>query len=129
MTPHRSRFGRIPFNGVTSVLALIALAAVSAQACTMVVLTDGKGVLSCNNEDWSNTNTRIWFVPGADGRRGCAYVGFDDGWGQGGLNTKGLAFDWVAGFKEKWEPDSKRQTAKANPAQPMLQTCPTVPTT
>jgi hypothetical protein len=126
MMPQRSRFGRVLFNGVTSVLALIALAAVSAHACSIVLLTDGKGVLFCNNEDWSNPNTRIWFVPGADGRHGCAYVGFDDGWGQGGLNTKGLAFDWVAGFKEKWEPDVTRQTAQGNPAQRMLETCSTV---
>ena len=26
------------------------------------------------------------------------YVGFDNGWAQGGMNTAGLAFDWVAGY-------------------------------
>ncbi len=44
---------------------------VAARACTIAVLTDGERVLFCNNEDWSNPNTRIWFIPG-EGGRGCA---------------------------------------------------------
>jgi hypothetical protein len=98
----------------------------SAGACTIFVLVDGPRVLFCNNEDWSNPKTRIWFVPGESGRHGCVYVGFDDDWAQGGLNTAGLAFDWVAGFKEKWEPDPKRAEAQGNSAQRMLETCSTV---
>jgi hypothetical protein len=82
--------------------------------------------LFCNNEDFSNPKTRMWFVPGDAERHGCALLGFDDDWGQGGVNTKGLAFDWVAGFKEKWEPDPKKATPKGNSAQRMLETCATV---
>src|SRR5262249_39397108 len=113
-------------KGVGLALAFIGFVAASAQACTIVVLTDGKRVLFCNNEDWSNPNTRIWFVPGVPGRHGGAYVGFDGGCVQGGLNTQGLAFDWVAGFKEQWGPDPKKQTPKGNPARRMLETCATV---
>ena len=101
------------------------MALASTYACTIFVIRDAQHVLFCNNEDWSNPRTKIWFVPG-EGRHGCAYVGFNDGWAQGGLNTEGLAFDWVAGYKEKWEPDPKLQPVKGNPAQRMLETCASV---
>jgi hypothetical protein len=120
------RLGRILLGVIAGALPLVALAVASARACTIVVLTDGRDVLFCNNEDWSNPNTRIWFVPGDDGRHGCAYLGFDDGWGQGGLNTKGLAYDWVAGFQEKWGPDPKRRPVRGGPCHRMLETCATV---
>ena len=97
----------------------------SSQACTIFVLTDGDQTLFCNNEDWSNSKTRIWFLP-AGGHHGCVYVGFDNGWAQGGMNTEGLAFDWVAGYKEEWQPDPQALPVVGNPAQRMLQTCATV---
>jgi hypothetical protein len=126
MAPALARHGRITLRGVGSVLALVSIAAASARACTILVLTDGDRVLFCNNEDWSNPRTRIWFAPATPGRHGCAYVGFDDDWAQGGLNTEGLAFDWVAGFKEQWEPDPEKTTARGNSARRMLETCSTV---
>jgi hypothetical protein len=64
-------------------------------------------------------------VPG-EGSHGCACVGFNNGWAQGGLNTEGLAFDWVAGYKEQWEPDPKLERVKGNPAQRMLERCASV---
>jgi hypothetical protein len=73
-----------------------------------------------------NFNTRIWFVPAGDGHYGCAYVGFDDGRAQGGLNTKGLAFDWVAGYMEKWNPDRGMKGVRGNPSERMLETSATV---
>jgi hypothetical protein len=96
-----------------------------APACTIAVLTDGKQALLCNNEDWSNPNTRIWFVPAEAGRHGCAFVGFDNGWAQGGVNTEGLAFDWVAGFRgSALEP--KRKPVQGNPSERMLRSCATL---
>lgn len=92
------------------------------DACTIVVLTDGERVLFCNNEDWSNPNTRVWFVPAREGL-GCALLGFDNGWAQGGVNTEGLAFDWVAGFRGEWPSDPARKRVAGNPSQRMLQTC------
>lgn len=120
------QISRIGAKAVVLVLTLCSFATAPARACSIFVLTDGRQVLFCNNEDWSNPKTRIWFVPGESGRHGCAYVGFDDDWAQGGLNTEGLAFDWVAGFKEKWEADPKKATAEGNSAQRMLETCSTV---
>lgn len=64
------------------------LAAVGRRA-TIFVLTDANRVVFCNNDDYSHTITRIWFVFAREGRCGCAFIGFDNGLGQGGLNTKG----------------------------------------
>jgi hypothetical protein len=101
------------------------MALATIDACTIFVVTDGQHVLFCNNEDCSNPRTKIWFVPGP-ARFGCGYVGVNDGWAQGGLNTEGLAFDWVAGYKAKWEADPKLTPVKGNPAQRMLESCATV---
>jgi hypothetical protein len=111
---------------ILAALVLITLVSWTADACTIFILTDGKRALFCNNEDWSNPKTRIWFVPGSKSNLGCAYVGFDDGWAQGGLNAKGLAFDWVAGFMEKWEPDPGLKVVRGSPSQRMVETCSTV---
>ncbi len=108
------------------VLGFAALAALPSRACTIFMLTDGDHVLFCNNEDWSDPKTRIWFIPGEGGRYGCAFVGFGNGWAQGGVNTPGLAFDWVAGFKESWDRDPALKEVPGNPAQRMLETCASV---
>lgn len=106
------------------VVAFLILPAVN--ACTIFVLVDSNHALFCNNEDWSNPKTRIWFVPSGQDFYGCVYVGFDNGFAQGGLNTQGLAFDWVAGYMETWEPDPKMKNARGNPSERMLETCATV---
>jgi hypothetical protein len=109
-----------------AITSLIAANLHNLRACTIFVLTDSRHALFCNNEDYSNPKTRIWFIPG-NGHYGCVYVGFDNGWAQGGLNTKGLAFDWVAGYKESWEPDPAMKAVPGNPSQRMLESCATVP--
>jgi len=67
-------------------------------------------------------------VPAASGRHGGAYLGFDDSWAQGGLNTEGLAFDWVAGYNDTWTPDPglPRVRGNGNSSQLMLETCATI---
>lgn len=96
------------------------------NACTIFVLTDGEHVLFYNNEDWENFHTRVWFVPEGPSRSGCVCVGFDNGWAQGGMNTTGLAFDWVAGYKERWQRDPTMKSVAGNPCELMLATCRTV---
>jgi peroxiredoxin len=112
--------------GLFFFLALIFFASGPVQACTIFVLTDTNRALFCNNEDWTNSKTRIWFQPAGDSHYGVVYVGFDDGWAQGGLNTEGLAYDWVAGYSEKWEPDPRLPEVRGNSSQRMLETCATV---
>lgn len=99
---------------------------VSNYACTIFVLTDSHKTLFFNNEDYSNPATRIWFLPEGKDYYGSAYVGYDDNWAQGGVNTKGLAFDWVAGFKEDYKPAGNMIEVKGNPSERMLESCATV---
>jgi hypothetical protein len=101
---------------------------VPVRACTIFVLTDATRVLFCNNEDWTNPKTRIWFIPATNKLYGCVYLGFDDDHAQGGLNTQGLAYDWVAGSEEPWkaQPNLEPIRGNGNSSQQMLETCGTV---
>jgi len=116
----------IPVQRLAFILAGLVCVSVPARACSIFVLSDTNRALFCNNEDWSDTNSRIWFVPAGNDYYGAVYVGFDNGWAQGGLNTEGLAYDWVGGYKEKWEPGPQSETLRGNPSQRMLETCATV---
>ena len=107
-------------------LALFSLACTPVEACTIFVLTDTNRALFCNNEDWVNPKTRIWFTPAHNGHYGCVIVGFDDGIAQGGVNTEGLAFDVVAGYKETLAPDPSVPNIWGNSGRRVLETCATV---
>src|SRR6185369_13960019 len=123
----RSRGYSIEGSRVTKfalALALLSFFSGPVHACTIFVLTDTNRTLFCNNEDWSNPKTRMWFVPAKGTNYGCLYVGFDDGFPQGGMNTEGLASDWVAGSKEPWNPDPALPTSIGN--RQLLETCATV---
>jgi hypothetical protein len=105
------------------------LAVLSARACTVFTVIDGESILFCDNEDFSNPRTRVWFVPASvtsTARYGCVYLGFDDGWGQSGCNDKGLAYGWLAGFKEQWQRQPGMETTRGNPCQRMLESCSTI---
>lgn len=122
---------KVLFRGSMVIKCALALAfcagiALRAHACTIFLLADTNSVLFCNNEDWSNPKTRIWFIPAAGTNYGGAYVGFDNGWAQGGVNTEGLAYDWVAGYNETWIPDPTLPITSGNSSQQMLETCATV---
>jgi hypothetical protein len=64
MKPHKIRRA-----GMALVLAGLAFASLPLPACTIIVLTDTNRALFCNNEDWSNPKTRIWFLPPATASR------------------------------------------------------------
>jgi hypothetical protein len=108
------------------VLLMACLLSWPSRACTIFVLVDGERALFFNNEDFSNPRTRMWFVPAGKDFLGCVYVGFDDGWAQGGMNSEGLAFDWVAGFQDKYEVSGGMKGVRGNSSQRMLETCRTV---
>lgn len=100
--------------------------------CTIFTLISSDQVLFCSNEDWKDSKARIWFVPATQSssidkkKYGCAYVGFSNQWGQGGVNTEGLAYDWVAGFSKKWKRNPKLKKVHGNPAERMLESSATV---
>jgi hypothetical protein len=106
--------------------ACVFFAAARMPACTIFVLTDTNHAFFCNNEDWSDLRTRIWFLPAEEGYFGAVYVGFENGYAQGGMNSEGLSFDWVAGYTEKWEWDQKLPEVRYNSGQRMLETCSTI---
>lgn len=93
------------------------------NACTIFVLTDGNNTYFFNNEDNTNPNSRIWFIPAGKNHFGCGYVGYDDGVAQGGLNTKGLAFDWYAGKPVEYIPNESLIPIEDSTSERMLETC------
>jgi hypothetical protein len=119
-------FKRIRLIELALNLALFCCVTVPVHACTIFVLTDTNRALFCNNEDWTSFKTRIWFVPASDQHHGGVYVGFDNDYAQGGMNTEGLAFDWVAGYTEAWQPDPKVPIVWGNSGQEALENCATV---
>jgi hypothetical protein len=112
------------FAFVVSLLVALCFMSVKAvRACTIFVLTDTTRTLFFNNEDFSNPATRIWFEPAGSNYLACAFVGFDNGWAQGGLNSEGLAFDWVAGPERPYTPEKNLKPARGNPAARLLESC------
>jgi hypothetical protein len=125
MKKHNNR-PKILVTGIYLGLLALPVVTTSVRACTIFVLTDTNRTLFCNNEDWSDPKTRIWFVPGSAKHYGGVYVGFENNFAQGGVNTEGLAFDWVAGYTEKWEPDPNVSVVWGNSGQQALENCATV---
>lgn len=115
-----------PIYAIVLVACLSLFFSRQAGACTIFVLTDAYRTLFFGNEDYANPNTRLWFVPAGDGYYGCVYAGFDDGVGQAGMNTKGLAFDWWAGGTTPFEPDLSLPRTIGSSSERMLETCATV---
>lgn len=109
-----------------SLLVVLCLLPVYSQACTIFLLTDKDKTLFFSNEDYTNPNTFMWFIPGGKDYYGCAFVGFDNGQAQGGFNTEGLAFDWWAGGYAPYEWDSTKPRTKGSSSQRMLESCKTV---
>lgn len=120
----RAKISRL--SAAIGLICALALSTVPSHACTIFILTDGEHVLFFNNEDWENPRTRLWFIPAGKDYYGCAYVGFDNCWAQGGVNTEGLAFDWVAGFNDTFDPASGLKLPRGNPSQRMLESCASV---
>lgn len=108
-------------------LLVLQLISFSATPCTIFVLTDRHRTWFFNNEDYLIPTTFLWFRPSGSDHLGCAFVGFDNGVAQGGLNEKGLAFDWVAGPPENWSPDESLERVQGFSSERMLETCSTVP--
>jgi hypothetical protein len=65
-------------------------------SCTIFAVRRGEKVFFGNNEDWSDPKTTYWVEPPARGRYGSLYFGFNHYNPQGGINEKGLAFDYNA---------------------------------
>lgn len=65
-------------------------------SCTVFMMSVGGEVLFGNNEDYTNYNTFYWAEPSAKGKYGGVYLGYGDFFPQGGINEKGLTFDYTS---------------------------------
>ncbi len=77
---------------LTSLLTLSSMT-YDALGCTLIKTTANGKTFVGNNEDFTNSDTRIWFEPGGPGRHGAAYVGYNNLFPEGGMNDAGLVFD------------------------------------
>ncbi len=97
----------------------------SADACTIFTLVKRGIVLVGNNEDWTNPDTRMWFVAPTPKTLGVVYFGFDDLFPQGGMNEKGLFFDANA-LAPVQMPPSGRPVFQGHLIDHIMRTCGTV---
>ena len=65
-------------------------------SCTIFAVRRGDKVFFGNNENWSDLTTIYWVEPSRPGHCGSVYLGFNAYNPQGGINEKGLAFDYNA---------------------------------
>ena len=65
-------------------------------SCTIFTASFGSTVLYGNNEDYRIPATYYWAEPSGEDTYGAVFVGFDNFSPQGGINEKGLAFDYNA---------------------------------
>lgn len=99
---------------------------VPAFPCSAFLVVGSGEVFFANNEDYWTSDTRVWFEPAEDEKHGIIYLGYSNGFPQGGMNDAGLAFD---GFATKAKPllkQSDKQEFKGNPINTAMETCATV---
>lgn len=92
-------------------------------ACTVYKITINGKTFMGNNEDYWNPHTRIWFEKGTKGHYGSSYVGFNDGYPQGGINEKGLAFDGFAVPSREIKKNTNKLTYDDTTLRKVMQSC------
>lgn len=107
-------------------LAVLALVGAPVFPCSAFLVVGNGHVLFGNNEDYWSTETRVWFVPAQDDRRGVMYLGFDNGFPQGGMNDAGLAFDGFATGPRPMAKQEGKTVLAGNPITEVMETCTTV---
>ncbi|KYK35168.1 MAG: hypothetical protein AYK18_13370 [Theionarchaea archaeon DG-70] len=110
---------------VVIVTVLLISTAGVAGCCTVFTASVGDTVLFGNNEDWPDTNTRVWFLPATETEYGGVYFGFSDFYAQGGMNDQGLCFDANAIPETRMKPHPEKLLV-LNFGRRILQQCATV---
>jgi penicillin V acylase-like amidase (Ntn superfamily) len=91
--------------GIFIMMLMIGTVASQVSACTGFTYSDENIVLVGNNEDWSNYNFNIRFIPAEGEKYGCMFIeishpleGLDPYWYApfGGMNDQGLFYDSYA---------------------------------
>lgn len=107
-------------------LLLVVLLAPAAIPCSMFLIAQAGEVLVGNNEDYWNCDTKVWFVPATEGKRGGVYFGFADTFAQGGMNDGGLCFDGFATGRHPMHEQEGKEVFGGNLIQEAMDTCTTV---
>jgi hypothetical protein len=84
-------------------------------------MTKAGHTLVGNNEDWIDSEAKVWFMAAEPAKHGRVLFGFENGWAQGGMNDQGLFFDGVAGEVREWAPDSSREDFPGNLCEKILE--------
>ncbi|MHC4942514.1 MAG: hypothetical protein ACYTG7_05780 [Planctomycetota bacterium] len=111
---------------ICAILVLLTLSGPQSHACTAFCAYKGGPVLVGNNEDFFNTNTKMWYVAPAEGRYGGVYFGFEDLYPQGGMNEKGLFVDGFATESYKVTKSHDKPFFQGNMVVEAMATCATV---
>ena len=109
-----------------SLVALIAITVDDVNACTIFKVTQPGITLVGNNEDWSDPDSKVWFLAPDEGKYGRVFFGFKDCRAQGGMNDQGLFYDWVARDKCDWKPDPDKDYYTGSLAEKILEESATV---
>ena len=110
---------------VLNIFLIFSIPLTDCIACTIFSIKTKDNLYYCNHEDYWEYETILWIRPGKDNKYGAIYYGFND-WRQewlknnfagkpdlmvddflpdGGMNEKGLSWDWVADGTD-WGSDS-----------------------
>ena len=99
----------LPVLSIVLTGGLLTLLAPAALPCTAFFAYQDGLALVGNNEDFWDPDTKVWFVPAAEGTHGRVYFGFANLFPQGGMNEAGLFFD---GFATESNPVTKFEGRK-----------------
>jgi len=111
-----------------AVLALVGFTGIHVFPCTIFNAAKNGNVLAGNNEDMFSTDTKVWFIPGKEGKFGVVYVGFANYGKQGAMNDQGLFFDANAlkYAKMKPQPDKPSIPEDRDVLMMIMEECATV---
>ncbi|MFC2164659.1 tetratricopeptide repeat protein [Acidobacteriota bacterium] len=86
----------------------VCFAVIQVFPCTIFNAAKNGIVLAAGNEDMISTDTKVWFIPGKDGKYGVVYVGFENYGKQAAMNDQGLFFDGNALKYAKMKPKPEK---------------------
>ena len=98
----------------------------SVAACTFGMATLDGTTLFGSNEDNDKADTNIWFLPAEEGKYGRVYLGYNDGFTQGGMNNKGLCFDGASTPTSNLKYNPKKKAYEGNLIEKIMEECATV---
>ena len=79
-----------------------------------------------SNEDNEKADTNIWFLPAEEGKYGGVYLGYNDGFAQGGMNDRGLCFDGASTPRSNLRFHPKKKAYEGNLIKKVMEECATV---